>query len=79
MKINLSNENLSQPEIRDYLKSMYDEYLRQIFLNDLQKMEGSVDQYEIITKKRQEKRDKFLKDLEQIAGDITQIQLTIEE
>lgn len=79
MKINLSNENLSQPEIRDYLKSMYDEYLRQIFLNDLQKMEGDVNQYEIITKKRQEKRDEFLKALGEIQGDITQIQLTIEQ
>lgn len=79
MKINLSNENLSQPEIRDYLKSMYDEYLRQIFLNDLQKMEGDINQYEIVAKKRQAKKDEFLNILEQITGDITQIQLTIEE
>lgn len=78
MRINLLNENLSQSEIRDYLKSMYDEYLRQIFLNDLQKMEGDVEQYEIITKKHQEKRDDFLKALEEIQGNITQIQLTIE-
>lgn len=78
MKIDLSNESLSQPEIRDYLKSMYDEYLRRLFLNDLQKMEGDFNQYETMAKKRQEKRDEFLNILEQIQGDITQIQLTIE-